>query len=71
MIPSRARAMCATSRKRIGVLALSGAEPVTRLGVWAAEGIEIAEEKFEAPESRWLDFSDQGNGAATPKNAGF
>jgi len=31
MIPSRARAMCATSRKRIGMLALSGAEPVTRL----------------------------------------
>jgi len=31
MMPSRARAMCATSRKRIGVLALSGAEPVTRL----------------------------------------
>ena len=31
MIPSCARAMCATSRKRIGVLALSGAEPVTRL----------------------------------------
>ena len=29
MIPSRARAMCATSRKRIGVLALSGAEPVS------------------------------------------
>ena len=31
MIPSRARAMCATSRKRIGVLALSGTVCVTRL----------------------------------------
>jgi len=49
----------------------SDATGPTPLGVWAAEGIEIAEEKFEAPESRWLDFSDQGNGAATPKNAGF
>ena len=31
MTPSRARALCATSRKRIGVAALSGAERVTRL----------------------------------------
>ena len=31
MTLSRARALCATSRKRIGVAALSGAERVTRL----------------------------------------
>ena len=31
MTPSRARALCATSRKRIGVAALSGVERVTRL----------------------------------------
>ena len=31
MTPSRARALCATSRKRIGVAALSGAERVTHL----------------------------------------
>ena len=31
MTPSRARALCATSRKRIGIAALSGAERVTRL----------------------------------------
>jgi len=53
-----------------GIIWQSG-KPDKLLGVWAAEGIEIAEEKFEAPESRWLDFSDQGNGAATPKNEGF
>ena len=31
MTPSRARTMCATTRKRIGVAALSRAERVTRL----------------------------------------
>jgi hypothetical protein len=31
MTPSRARALCVASRKRLGIAALSGAEPVSRL----------------------------------------
>ena len=38
MTLSRARALCATSRKRIGVASLSGAERVTRLAAWFNRG---------------------------------
>jgi hypothetical protein len=34
MTPSRARALCVASRKRMGIAALSGVEPVSRLARW-------------------------------------